>query len=45
MKLTKKVTQCGNSLAVILDKPILDRLKINKGDLIELEIKVIKDGK
>lgn len=42
MKLTKKVMQWGNSLGVIIDKIILKKLKIKKGDLVEIEIKKIK---
>ena len=42
IKLTKKIMQWGNSLGVILDKVILDKLKIQKGDLIEVEVRKIK---
>ena len=38
MKLTKKIMQWGNSLGIILDKVVLEKLKIKKGDLIEIEI-------
>ena len=39
MKLTKKVIQWGNSLGIIIDKVILERLKIKKGDLVEVTLK------
>ena len=42
IKLTKKIMQWGNSLGIIIDKVILDKLKINKGDFIEVEIKKVK---
>ena len=42
MKLTKKIMQWGNSLGIIIDKIVLDKLKIKKGDLVEVEIKKIK---
>jgi len=41
MKLTKKVMQWGNSLGVILDKVVLEKLKVKKGDLVEIEIKKV----
>jgi len=42
MKLTKKVMRWGNSLGIILDKAVLEKLKIKKGDLVEAEIKKVK---
>lgn len=42
MKLTKKVMSWGNSLGVIIDKIILEKLKIKKGDLVEIDIKRVK---
>jgi antitoxin component of MazEF toxin-antitoxin module len=42
MKLTKKVMQWGNSLGIILDKVVLEKLKVKKGDLVEVEVKKIK---
>lgn len=38
----KKLTKHGNSLALVIDKPILDLLKIN--EKTELEISISKDG-
>ena len=32
----KKLTQIGNSLAVVIDKPILELLKIDKDTVLEL---------
>lgn len=37
--MTKKLVQIGNSTGVILDKPILEKLKLSEGDLVELDIK------
>lgn len=42
IKLTKKIMRWGNSLGIIIDKIILDKLKIQKGDLVEVEIRKIK---
>lgn len=42
MKLTKKIMQWGNSLGVIIDKVILKKLKIKKGDLVEIEIRKVR---
>ena len=42
LKLTKKIMQWGNSLGIIIDKIVLDELKIKKGDLVEVEIKRVK---
>lgn len=39
MKLTKKIMNWGNSLGIILDKVILEKLKIKKGDFVEVNIK------
>lgn len=33
--------QWGNSLGIILDKVILEKLKVKKGDLVEVEIKKV----
>lgn len=42
MKITKKIIQWGNSLGIIIDKFVLQKLKIKKGDLIEVTIKKIE---
>ena len=39
INLTKKIMQWGNSLGIIIDKVVLDKLEIKKGDLIEISIK------
>jgi len=42
MKLTKKVMQWGDSLGIIIDKVILEKLEVKKGDLVEVEIKKVE---
>jgi len=42
MKLTKKVMQWGTSLGIIIDKVVLDKLNIKKGDLIEIAVKKVE---
>lgn len=34
--MVKKLTKTGNSLALVLDKPILDRVKIDPDTLLEV---------
>ena len=41
MRIIKKLGTVGNSTGIILDKPILDKLKIKKGDYIEIEVKKV----
>jgi len=43
MKMSKKVSIFGNSFGIIIDKPIRDKLKLKKGDWIEIDIKPIKE--
>jgi len=43
MKLTKKIIQIAQSLGIIIDKPISKKLKLKRGDLVELDIKKIKN--
>lgn len=38
MIITKKVTPIGNSFGILIDKPILEKLKIKKGDFVEVNI-------
>jgi len=38
MKITKKVVKIAQSLGIIIDKPILKKLRIKKGDYIEVNI-------
>jgi len=40
MIVTKKIQKIGNSLGIILDKSILDEVKLQKGDLIECLFRV-----
>ena len=42
MKITKKIIKIAQSLGVIIDKPILEKMKIKKGDYIEIDIKKVK---
>jgi len=42
MKITKKVTTVGCSLGILLDKPIIGKLKLKKGDFVELDIKLVE---
>jgi len=39
MKITKKLVKIAWSLGFIIDKPIVNKLKLKKGDYIEVEIK------
>lgn len=41
MKTTKKIVKIGNSLGFIIDKPILEKLKLKAGDLAEADIQKI----
>ena len=43
MKTTKKVTSIGGCLGIIIDKPIAKMLKIKKGMMVEIDIKVVKE--
>jgi len=42
MKITKKVIKIAQSIGVIIDKPIVEKMKIKKGDYVEIDIKKIK---
>jgi hypothetical protein len=42
MKITKKLIKISHSLGVIIDKPILEKMKIKEGDYIEIDIKKIE---
>jgi len=42
MKITKKIVKIAKSLGIIIDKPIIEKLKIKEGDYIEADIKKIK---
>ena len=42
MRITKKIIMTGCSLGIVIDKPILKKLKLKKGDLIEIKIKKVE---
>ena len=42
MKITKKVVKIAQSLGVIIDKPILEKMKLKKGDYVEIDIKKVE---
>jgi len=42
MKITKKIVKIAQSFGVIIDKPILERLKLKKEDWVEIDIKKVK---
>lgn len=45
MKITKKLVKVGQSLGVIIDKPVREKMKLKEGDYVELNIKKFKkDG-
>ena len=39
MKITKKITTVGNGLGILIDKPLIEKMKLKKGDFVELDIK------
>ena len=41
MRITKKAVKIADSLGIIIDKPIVSKLKIKQGDLLEITIKKI----
>jgi len=43
MKITKKVVKIAQSLGVIIDRPIIEKLKLKKGDYIEVNIRKLND--
>jgi len=42
MKITKKIVRVAYSLGVIIDKPILEKMKLKKGDYVEIDIKKVE---
>lgn len=42
MKITKKIVKIAQSLGIIIDKPVTEKMKLKKGDYIEINIKKIK---
>jgi antitoxin component of MazEF toxin-antitoxin module len=41
MKITKKIVKIAQSLGIIIDKPILKKIKVKQGDYVEIDIKKI----
>ena len=41
MKTTKKLVKIAYSLGVIIDKPIVNKLDLERGDYIEIDIKKV----
>ncbi len=41
MKITKKIVAIAQSLGIIIDKPIMTKLKLKKGDYVEINIRKI----
>jgi len=42
MRITKKITRVGNSLGILIDKPVMEKMGLKKGDFIEIQIKKLK---
>lgn len=42
MKITKKIVKIAQSLGIIIDKPILEKMKIKEGDYVEIDIKKLQ---
>ena len=42
MKTTKKIITTGTSLCIVIDKPLLEKMKLKKGDLVEVDLKKVK---
>lgn len=40
-----KILQIGSSYGVVIPKGALDLLKLNKGDVVEVDLKKVKDSK
>ena len=43
MRIVKKITTVGSSLGILIDKPIIEKLKLKKGDFVEVDIKLVKE--
>ena len=39
MKITKRIVKIAQSLGIIIDKPIVSKLNLKKGDYVEINIK------
>lgn len=44
MIITKKITTVGNSSGILLDKAILKKMKLKRGDFVEIRIKKVNNG-
>lgn len=42
MKITKKIVKIAYSLGVIIDKKILEKMKIKEGNFVEINIKKVE---
>jgi len=42
MKITKKIVKIAHSYGIIIDKPILKKLNLDKEDYVELDIKKVE---
>lgn len=42
MKLTKKIVKIAHSFGIIIDKPLLTKLNLGKGDYVEVDIKKVE---
>jgi len=43
MKITKKLVKIGDSIGIIIDKPILEKMKLKEKDLVEINIKIVEN--
>ena len=41
MRITKKLVKIAQSIGVIIDKPIREKMKLKEGDYVEINIKRI----
>jgi len=42
MKITKKMVKIAHSFGIIIDKPIIEKLRLEEGDYVEIDIKKVK---
>ena len=42
MKITKKIVKIAYSFGIIIDKKILEKMKIKEGDFVEINIKKVE---
>jgi CTP-dependent riboflavin kinase len=41
---TKKLIKISKSLGIVIDKPMIDKLKLKHGDMVEINIKKVKNN-